>query len=267
MIMLTTITLVCLLLMHTVYGAWDVAIGCQAPCTDVNKDAILAGTPLSIRSTGIPENVTSYTIFFEWGMSAPYNSDIMLVIGDVLDIVRDGTGVTTVNVSTPSTIPPGDHYFFTIAGKGDDGLFSVSDQIVIGPLTFQSKAPVYVPTIPQNFTANLGCYGSCANNTVHPGDPLLATWSQPPNISEDDDYVIRLSWGNAELVDSSWTTGLNGGLDVSQTPVDQAPKGVNVTIKDVVAPGNSYYLVIEYTSTISLGGPTSFVGPFTIATS
>lgn len=267
MIVFTTLALACLLLLDTAYGAWNVTIGCEKPCNDINKDPILAGTTLSIHSTGIPENVTGYTIFFEWGMPSPYGTDIMLVLGDVLHIERDSTGATTVNVSTPSTIPPGDHYFINIVGEGTDGQYSYEDQIIFGPLTFQKKAATFVPTIPQDFTANLGCYGSCANNTVHPGDALLATWTEPSNIDDFKDYTIRLSWGNPQLVDRNWSGTLIGGLDTSKTPMDQAPKGVNVTIQDNLAPGNSYYLVIHYSSTKFLRDPTSYVGPFTLASS
>lgn len=267
MIVLTTLALACLLLLDTVYGAWDATIGCERPCNDISKDPILAGTHLSIRSTGIPESITGYTIFLDWGLSSPYGSDIMLVLGDVLYIERDIAGATTVNVSTPSTIPPGDHYFIRLYGKGANGQYSNGDDVIFGPLTFQKKAATFVPTIPQDFTASLGCYGSCANNTVHPGDALLATWTEPSNIDDLKDYTIQLSWGNPQLVDLKWSGTLIGGLDTSKTPMDQAPKGVNVTIQDNLAPGNSYYLVVHYTSTKSLGGHTSYVGPFTLASS
>lgn len=267
MIVLTTLALACVVLLDTVYGAWNATIGCEKPCNDINKDPILAGTYLSIRSTGIPENITSYTIFLDWGKPSPHGSDMVFVLGDVLHIERDSTGATTVNVSTPSTIPPGDYYSIRLFGKGANGLFSDGDQIIFGPLTFQKKAATFVPTIPQDFTANLGCYGSCPNNTVHPGDALLATWSEPSNIDEFKDYTIRLSWGNAQLVDRDWGGTLNGGLDTSKTPMDQAPKGVNVTLQDNLAPGSSYFLVIGYTSTKFLRDPTSYVGPFTLASS
>lgn len=192
----------------------------------------------------------------------------MIILGDILHIERDSTGATTVNVSTPSTIPPGDHYFINIVGEGTDGQYSYEDEIIFGPLTFQKKAATYVPTVRQDFTANLGCYGSCANNTVHPGDALLATWSEPSNVGDYDDYTIQLSWGNPQLVDLKWGPALKGGLDLSKTPMDQAPKGVNVTIQDRIAPGDSYFLVIGYTRNNDPSDyPKSYVGPFTLASS
>lgn len=251
-------------LLHIASAAWEVAVGCESPCNDTTKDAIIPGTRLNLRSTGIPDNVQNYTVFLEWGLPDTYR-DNMQILALSQPVAADHTA--SINVPIPPNAPAGDYYFLKLTSAHD-----YSTKTFVGPLSIGKRAPVYVPPRQENFTVQLGCYATKChdNNTIYIGETVMAKWTKPsegsPNAKR---FQFHLCWGLEELVQDLWggCLSLSGGIKVTgDSSIDLAPSGVNVTFEERIAPGSSYYFKVSYFDG-SERGPSASVGPFTIASS
>ncbi|KAI7884859.1 hypothetical protein K492DRAFT_182603 [Lichtheimia hyalospora FSU 10163] len=250
-------------LLHIVSAAWNVTAGCQSPCNDIYNDSILAGTWITLQSTGIPDGIQGYSVHLQWGPSEANHRDSMQVLAVRQTIAADRSA--SIMVPTPPNTPAGNHYYILLASSDHQ------TRTYIGPLRFQERAPVYTPPRRENFTVELGCYATKChdNNTVYMGDTLLVKWTNLPEDSPNmDRYSITLCWGLDKEISRRWIgcLSLKRGIIASDTPIELAPSGVNVTITNGVAPGSSYYLTVTYYDGTSQG-PSASAGPFTIASS